>query len=102
MPMNSHIQTGATSVLPCVASTAGISATEKFDFWHDVVSRNLVDLDYSLVDRTPFEAMFSGATVDAINVSKIKATAHRVSRSAATISRLGPKRWCSISCCPDE
>jgi AraC family transcriptional regulator, positive regulator of tynA and feaB len=89
MPMNSHIQTGATSVLPCVASTAGISATEKFDFWHDVVSRNLVDLDYSLVDRTPFEAMFSGATVDAINVSKIKATAHRVSRSAATISRLG-------------
>ena len=89
MAMNSHIQTGATSVLPCVASTAGISATEKFDFWHDVVSRNLVDLDYSLVDRTPFEAMFSGATVDAINVSKIKATAHRVSRSAATISRLG-------------
>ena len=76
-------------VLPCVASTAGISAPEKFDFWHDVVSRNLVDLDYSLVDRTPFEAMFSGATVDAINVSKIKATAHRVSRSAATISRLG-------------
>jgi hypothetical protein len=89
MAMNSHIQNGATSVLPCVASTAGISATEKFDFWHDVVSRNLVDLDYSLVDRTPFEAMFSGATVDAINVSKIKATAHRVSRSAATISRLG-------------
>jgi len=84
-----NIQTGATQVLPCVASTAGIAAPEKFDFWHDVVSRNLVDLDYSLVDRTPFEAMFSGATVDAINVSKIKATAHRVSRSAATISRLG-------------
>ena len=54
MAMNSHIQAGAASVLPCVASTAGIAAPEKFDFWHDVVSRNLVDLDYSLVDRTPF------------------------------------------------
>jgi AraC family transcriptional activator of tynA and feaB len=88
MAMNSHIQHSTKAELPCIASTAGVSAPEKFDFWHDVVSRNLVDLDYSLVDRTPFDAMFSGTAVDAINVSTIKATAHRVSRSPASISRL--------------
>jgi AraC-like DNA-binding protein len=89
MALSTHTRPGATPVLPCIASTAGVAATEKFDFWHDVVSRNLVDLDYSLVDRTPFDAMFSGTTVDAINVSRIKATAHRVSRSPASISRHG-------------
>lgn len=87
--MNSNTQTSSAPALQCIASTAGVAPLEKFDFWHDVVCRNLVDLDYSLVDRTPFEAMFSGTTVDAINVSTIKATAHRVSRSATSISRLG-------------
>lgn len=75
--------------LPCLATTAGVSAREKFVYWHDAVARNLLDLDFGLVDETPFEATFSGATVDALSISLVKASAHKVSRTEATILRNG-------------
>lgn len=73
--------------LPCLASTAGVSAREKFGYWHDAIARNMLDLDFGLVDETPFEATFNGARVDALSISVIRASAHKVSRTEASIAR---------------
>ena len=73
--------------LPCIATTIGVPSREKFDYWHDVVCRNLVDLDYQLIGDTPFEATFRGTSLGAVNVSRIQASPHKVARSSAGISR---------------
>src|SRR5882762_1858499 len=73
--------------LPCLASTAGVSTREKFAYWHDAIARNMLDLDFGLVNETPFEATFNGASVDALSISVIKASAHKVSRTEASIAR---------------
>ena len=75
------------SQLPCLASTDGLSARERFGYWHDVVARNLLDLDFGLVNDTVFEGVFSGINVGALNLSKVKASAHRVIRSEGSIRR---------------
>jgi AraC family transcriptional regulator, positive regulator of tynA and feaB len=77
----------STAQLPCLATTAGVSAREKFVYWHDAIARNLLDLDFGLVDETPFEATFSAASVDALSISTVKASAHKVSRTKASIAR---------------
>ena len=77
----------SSAKLPCLASTAGVSAREKFGYWHDAIARNMLDLDFGLVDETPFEATFNGAHVDALSISVIKASAHKVSRTEASIAR---------------
>ena len=69
------------------ATTADVPAREKFDYWHAVVCRNLVDLDYRLVGKSPFEATFSGARLDTLNLSRIQASPHRAARSSAGIAR---------------
>jgi len=81
--------TTSSARLPCLASTAGVSAREKFVYWQEAIARNMLDLDFDLVNGTPFEAMFSGACVDALFISTIKASAHKVSRSHANIARSG-------------
>lgn len=75
--------------LPCLATTEGISARERFSYWHEAIARSLLDLDFDLVNDTPFEGIFSGTDVDVLNISKVKATAHQVSRSEASIARRG-------------
>ena len=77
----------SSAQLPCLATTAGVSAREKFVYWHDAIARNLLDLDFGLVDETPFEATFSAASVDALSISTVKASAHKVSRTKASIAR---------------
>jgi AraC-like DNA-binding protein len=72
---------------PCFATTEGIPSREKFDFWHDVVCRNLVDLDYQLVGKGTFDATFSGARLGTLNLSRIDASAHVASRSRTGIAR---------------
>jgi len=70
------------------ATTVGIAPSEKFDYWHDVVRRNLVDLDYELVGAAPFEATFSGVELAGLSVSHIQATAHNAVRTKDSISRV--------------
>jgi len=79
----------SNSQFPYVASTVGVSARERFGYWHDTIARNLLDLDFGLVDETPFEATFSCASIDALNLSRVNASAHKVSRSEASIARSG-------------
>jgi len=71
----------------CFATTAGIPTREKFEYWHDVVCRNLVDLEYGLIGKTPFEATFSGIRLEYLNLSRIDASAHTASRSSSGITR---------------
>lgn len=70
------------------ATTAGVAPREKFDYWHDVVCRNLVDLDYERVGAGPFEATFNGVGLTGLSVSHIQATAHNAVRTKDSISRL--------------
>ena len=79
----------SNSQFPYVASTVGMSARERVGYWHDAIARNLLDLDFGLVDETPFEATFSCANIDTLNLSRVNASAHKVSRSEASIARSG-------------
>ena len=81
--------TASNTQFPYVASTLGVSARERFGYWHDTIARNLLDLDFGLVDETPFEATFSCASIDTLNLSRVNASAHKVSRSEASIARSG-------------
>jgi AraC family transcriptional regulator, positive regulator of tynA and feaB len=72
---------------PSFATTEGVPSREKFDYWHDVVCRNLVDLDYRLIGKGPFEATYTGSRLDALNMSRIQASPHQASRSSAGIAR---------------
>ena len=77
----------SSAKLPCLASTVGVSAREKLAYWHDAIARNVLNLDFGLVDETPFEATFNGVSVDALSISVVKASAHTVSRTEASIAR---------------
>lgn len=77
----------SSTKLPCLASTAGVSVRERLAYWHDAIARNMLDLDFGLVGETPFEATFNGASVDALGISVIKASAHTVSRTEASIAK---------------
>ncbi|MGJ4931602.1 helix-turn-helix domain-containing protein [Bradyrhizobium sp. HKCCYLS2038] len=79
--------TTGPSMQPCFASTAGIPARERFDYWHDVVGRNLVDLDYGLVGDSQFDATFHGTPINGLDLCRIKASPHLAQRSPAGISR---------------
>lgn len=72
---------------PCFATTAGVPVREKFDFWHEVVTRNLVDLEYELIGRQPFDATFAGCRLGMLNLSRIEASPHRAARSSIGIAR---------------
>lgn len=76
----------ATGVRPFFATTADIPVREKFAYWHDVVCRNLVDLEYSLVgDR--FDAAFHAMPVADLHLCRIQASPHRAERNNTGISR---------------
>jgi AraC family transcriptional activator of tynA and feaB len=79
--------TGTTAAIrPFFATTADIPVREKFAYWHDVVCRNLVDLEYRLVgDR--FDAAFHAMPVAGLHLCRIQASPHRVERSNTRISR---------------
>lgn len=82
-----RIEAPPVAAQPCFATTAGIPSREKFDFWHDVVCRNLVDLDYTLVGKAPFEATFTGNRIAHLNLSRIDASAHVAERNPTGIAR---------------
>jgi AraC family transcriptional regulator, positive regulator of tynA and feaB len=81
--------TGAASMQPCFASTAGVRPRERFDYWHDVVCRNLVDLEYQLIGEGQFDATFHATPMSALQLCRIKASPHSAARSGAGISRTG-------------
>jgi AraC family transcriptional activator of tynA and feaB len=83
------MQLASNAPFPYIASTAEVTARERFGYWHDIIARNLLDLDFGLVDETPFEATFGCASIDTITLSTVNASAHRVSRSEASIARSG-------------
>lgn len=80
--------TGATIAMQSVfATTADIPLREKFAYWHDVVCRNLVDLEYKLVGGRRFDASFHGTPVRDIHLCRIQASPHCAERSSTGISR---------------
>jgi len=72
---------------PCFVSTADVPARERFDYWHEVVCRNLVDLDFRLVGEGQFDAAFHGTPINGLDLCRIKASPHSAQRSAEGISR---------------
>jgi AraC family transcriptional regulator, positive regulator of tynA and feaB len=80
--------TGATADMqPVFATTANIPVREKFAYWHDVVCRNLVDLEYKLVGDRRFDAAFHGTPVSDLHLCRIQASPHSAERSSTGISR---------------
>ncbi|MGY3234143.1 AraC family transcriptional activator of tynA and feaB [Bradyrhizobium sp. USDA 4448] len=77
----------AASMQPCFASTASLPPRERFDYWHDVVSRNLVDLDYRLIGEAQFDASFHSTPINGLDLCRIKASPHVAQRSTEGISR---------------
>jgi hypothetical protein len=71
----------------CFASTAGIPARERFDYWHDVVCRNLIDLDYRRVGEVQFDATFHSTPINGLDLCRIQASPHVAQRSSSGISR---------------
>lgn len=71
------------------ASTAGLANRDKFDFWHSVVCRTVVDLECRPQGKNEFDASVQSVRFDAFNLSAIEATAHSVSRLPSGISRSG-------------
>ena len=69
------------------ATTVHVAGPQKFDFWHDVVCRTVVDLECVPAGDTPFEASVDGVRLSGLNVARIEATAHRVSRLPSAIGR---------------
>jgi len=78
-----------TTVLPrrYSGSTAGMRRGEKFEYWHDVVCRNVVDLDCAHRDGEDFEASIEGVELPGLNLWRIHATAHAAARSPLSIAR---------------
>jgi AraC family transcriptional activator of tynA and feaB len=72
---------------PFFATTANMPARERFAYWHDVVCRNLVDLEYRLVDDRHFDAAFHGTPVGDLHLCRIQASPHWAERSSVGISR---------------
>lgn len=68
------------------ASTAGMRERDKFDYWHGVVCKAVVDLDPQPVGRTRFDASLNTIVMNNMAVSRIRASAHRVSRLPSAIS----------------
>ncbi|HKS17612.1 MAG TPA: helix-turn-helix domain-containing protein [Bradyrhizobium sp.] len=79
--------TGAASMQPCFITTANITPRERFDYWHDVVCRNLVDLEYQLIGPGQFDAAFHGTPVGGLHLCRVQASPHSAERSSAGISR---------------
>jgi AraC family transcriptional regulator, positive regulator of tynA and feaB len=78
---------GAALAQPCFATTANVPPRERFDYWHDVVCRNLVDLDYKLVGTSHFDAAFHNTPVGSLHLCRVQASPHVAERSSAGISR---------------
>lgn len=72
---------------PCFASTESIPARERFDYWHEIVCRNLVDLDYRMVGEGQFDASFHCTPINGLDLCRIKASPHVAQRSTEGISR---------------
>jgi AraC family transcriptional activator of tynA and feaB len=80
--------TGATTAMqPFFATTAHIPVRERFAYWHEVVCRNLVDLEYKLVGDRHFDAAFHGTPVNDLHLCRIQASPHWAERSSTGISR---------------
>jgi AraC-like DNA-binding protein len=60
---------------------------ERFDYWHEVVCRNLVDLEYRLIGKDPFDAAFSATPVNDLHLCRVRASPHSAERSSTGISR---------------
>src|SRR5258705_5833711 len=80
--------TGATGAMqPFFGTTANIPIRERFAYWHDVVCRNLVDLDYRLMDDHHFDAAFHATPFGDIQLCRIQASPHVAERNSTGISR---------------
>ena len=79
--------TGAAAMQPFFASTANVAPRERYDYWHDVVCRNLVDLDYRLIGEGPFDAAFHHTPVSDLHLCRVQASPHCAQRSTAGIVR---------------
>jgi AraC family transcriptional activator of tynA and feaB len=79
------------SSLPIIlsATTAGMCERDKFEYWHAVVCKAVVDLDPQPLGRAQFEASLSSVMLNDMAVSRIRASSHRVSRLPAAIARSG-------------
>ena len=72
---------------PFFATTADIPVHERFAYWHDIVCRNLVDLEYKLVGDRRFDAAFHGTPVGDLQLCRIEASPHLAERDSPGISR---------------
>ncbi|GLH77117.1 transcriptional regulator [Bradyrhizobium sp. SSBR45G] len=71
------------------ATTAGLCERDRFDYWHGVVCKAIVDLDPQPVGRVRFDASLNSVITDRLAISRIRASAHRVARLPAAIARSG-------------
>jgi AraC family transcriptional regulator, positive regulator of tynA and feaB len=71
------------------ASTSGICERDRFDYWHGVVCKAVVDLDPQPLGQVRFDASSNSVMWDGMAVSRIRASAHRVSRLPSAIARSG-------------
>jgi AraC-like DNA-binding protein len=69
------------------ATTAGICERDRFDYWHGVVCKAIVELDPQPFGTVRFDASLNSVILDGMAISRIRASAHRVSRLPAAISR---------------
>lgn len=80
-----------SSALPekYAATTVGLSGSDKFDYWHAVVRRNVVDLDCRLANGNGFDASIEGMLLPGLNVWRIDASPHSAVRNTLGIARSG-------------
>jgi AraC family transcriptional regulator, positive regulator of tynA and feaB len=89
--------TKAASMQPCFASTASLPPRERFDYWHDVVSRNLLDLDYRMLGEAQFDASFHSTPINGLDLCRIKASPHWLSEAVKASRAQTTRCWSSTS-----
>lgn len=71
------------------ATTSAVCERERLDYWRDVVCKTVVDLDPQPLSDVRFNASLNSVIWDGMSVSRICASAHRVSRLRSATARSG-------------
>ena len=69
-------------------STDSVAPRERFDFWHEVICTAFVRLEAeTLPSDSPFQAEIASSDLGPLTLSRVRAEAHAVQRSARLISQ---------------
>ncbi|MFG3057098.1 helix-turn-helix domain-containing protein [Streptomyces sp. NPDC048231] len=73
--------------LPIALSTAPLSASDRSERWHEMVSRTFVPLDVRLLETEPSPGVISSEQLGLVQVSLVRAGPQTVTRSRRLIAR---------------